>query len=225
MDAAVGVGFHGLAFHDPFEGGFAVDDVVIRFQRDVADGDVVVVDDGGFVVDGLVGFGVAGFGELHLLHAVGAVLEIMQRGGGDLVHLCSGITGHGFVVEVPVGEVATGFGEGGEIGEALHGGDTREFLAEVVGVAAAVVGGVQQAVDVVEEGFFGDRVALALRGIGRLEMRQARVADAVAPGVAVGFLRPGRGKQVASVLVVVGFLLEVEGGSIGFHPLNNRNGK
>ena len=110
-----------------------------------------------------------------------------------------------------MGEVATGFGEGGKIGEALHGGDAREFLAEVVGVAAAVVGGVQQAVDVVEEGFFGDRVAFALGGIGRLEMRQARVADAVAPGVAVGVLRGGLGKQAAFVFVVVGFLVEVEG--------------
>ena len=41
-----------------------------RHFGDVADGDVGVVEDGGFVVDGLVGLGVAGFGELHLLHAV-----------------------------------------------------------------------------------------------------------------------------------------------------------
>ena len=88
------------------------------------------------------------------------------------------MTRHGFVVAVPVDEVAVGFGEGHKVGEALHGGDAREFLAEVVGAAAAVVGGVQQAVEGVEEFFFGDRAALALRGIGRLEMRQARVADA-----------------------------------------------
>jgi hypothetical protein len=31
---------------------------------------VVVVDDGALVVDGLIGFGVAGFGELHFLYAV-----------------------------------------------------------------------------------------------------------------------------------------------------------
>lgn len=41
-------------------------------------------------------------------------------------------------------------------------------------------------------------------------MRQARVADAVAPGVAVGLVRGGFGKQAAFVLVVVGFLVEVE---------------
>ena len=36
------------------------------------------------------------------------------------------VAGHGFVVEVPVGEVAAGLGEGGKIGEALHGGDAGE---------------------------------------------------------------------------------------------------
>lgn len=111
-----------------------------------------VVEDGGLVVDGLVGLGVAGFGELHLLHAVVLGLEglegVLAGVEGD-----SGVGGDGFVVEVPMGEVAAGFGEGLEISEALHGGYAGEFLAEVVGVAAAVVGGVQQAVDVVEEGF------------------------------------------------------------------------
>ncbi len=136
-----------------------------------------VVEDGGFVVDGLVGLGVAGFGELHLLHALVLGLEGLE---GVLagVEGNSGVGSHGFVVEVPVGEVAADFGEGDE---ALHGGDAGEFLAEVVDVAAAVVGGVQQAVDIVEEVFIGERAARALCGIGRLEMRQARVADAVAP--------------------------------------------
>jgi hypothetical protein len=39
---------------------------------------------------------------------------------------------------MPVGEVAPGLGEGAEIGNGLHGGDALEFLAEVVGVPAAV---------------------------------------------------------------------------------------
>jgi hypothetical protein len=39
-----------------------------------------------------------------------------------------------------MGEIAAGLGEGAEIGKGLHGGDAGQFLAEVVGVAAAVVG-------------------------------------------------------------------------------------
>jgi hypothetical protein len=46
---------------------------------------------------------------------------------------------HALVVEMPMGEIAAGLGEGAEIHIGLHGGDAREFLAEVVGVAAAVV--------------------------------------------------------------------------------------
>ena len=67
-DAAVGIFFDALAFPDQFEGGFAVDDLGVGFFGDVAKGDVSVVEDGGLVVDGLVGLGGAGFGELHFLH-------------------------------------------------------------------------------------------------------------------------------------------------------------
>ena len=60
---------------------------------------------------------------------------------------------HGVVVQVPIGEISVGLGEGAEICIGLHGGDAWEFLAEVVGVVAAVVRGMQQAVTVVEEVF------------------------------------------------------------------------
>jgi len=48
-DAGVLVGFDALAFDDPVEGGFAVDDVVVGLEGDVGDGDVGVVDQGGLV--------------------------------------------------------------------------------------------------------------------------------------------------------------------------------
>nr|VFK52614.1 MAG: hypothetical protein BECKTC1821D_GA0114238_11955 [Candidatus Kentron sp. TC] len=38
------------------------------------------------------------------------------------------------------GESPPGFGEGAEIGDGVDGGDARELLGEVVGVAAAVAG-------------------------------------------------------------------------------------
>ena len=60
-DAAVLVFANGLAFHDPFEGGFAADDVGVAFFGDVADREVSV--------DGFVGRGIGGLGESHLLRA------------------------------------------------------------------------------------------------------------------------------------------------------------
>jgi len=98
------VGGDGLAFHDPFQGELAVDDVVVGFQGDVADRDVVVVDDGGLVVEALVRRRVAGFREFHLCHAVVLGIEGLE---GVLagVEGGSGVGGHGFVVEVPVGDL------------------------------------------------------------------------------------------------------------------------
>ena len=149
-DAAVFVGGDGLAFHDPFEGGLAVDDVVVGGEGDVFEGDALVVDDGGFVVDAFAGLRVAGFGELHFGDPV---VGVGQGVGGGLagVEGDAGVEGYGFVVQVPMGEIAAGLGEGAEVSEGFDGGDAREFLAEVVGVAAAVVGGMQQAVDVIEK--------------------------------------------------------------------------
>ena len=57
------------------------------------------------------------------------------------------MAGHGLVIQMPMGEIPAGLGEGAEICIGLHGGDAREFLAEVVRIAAAVVRGMQQAVE------------------------------------------------------------------------------
>ena len=46
-DAGVLVSFDALAFDDPVEGGFAIDDVVVGGKGNVGDGDVGVVDQGG----------------------------------------------------------------------------------------------------------------------------------------------------------------------------------
>lgn len=93
-----------------------------------------------------------------------------------------------FVVEVQVGELVSGAGEGPEGFGAFDGGDAGQLFAEVVGVAGAVVGRVEESVDVVEEVFFADRLA----GIGFPEVRQARVADSV-PAFVAGFGPGGLG--------------------------------
>jgi len=87
------------------------------------------------------------------------------------------------MIQMPVGEIPTGLGRGAKIREGLHGGDAREFLAEVVRVAAAVVRGMQQAVNVVEEIFFGERGPFVRSGMHGLEMGEfsGGVANAAPP--------------------------------------------
>lgn len=73
--------------------------------------------------------------------------------------------------------------------EALHGGDARKLLAGVVGIASAVVGGVQPTVDVVKQVFFGDRAAPSLRFLRkgwwslRYNMFYIQVSPGELPGV------------------------------------------
>jgi len=90
-DAAGFVGFDALAFDEPIEGRFAVDDVVVGGGGDVFDGDFGVVDDGAAVVDGfavLFLFGVFHFDYAVVVGGLGFAIE------GGRVH------GHGFVVGV-----------------------------------------------------------------------------------------------------------------------------
>lgn len=178
-DLAGFVGGDGLAFHDPFDGGFAVDDVVVGFEGDVAEGDMGIVVDDGFVGKAFAGGGVFGFAEAHFGDAevVGGELFGREFAGveGD------GVFGGAFVVEMEVGEAAAGLAEGAEGLDAFDGGDAGQLFAEVVGVAGAVVGRVEESIDVVEEILFGEGFA----GIGFLEVGQSRVADPVPADVAV----------------------------------------
>lgn len=119
-DAALFVLRDGLAFHDPFDGWFSVDDVVVGFQWDFVDGDVFVVDHRGFVVDTLAGFRIFALREFHFLHVevfVGQTQFVLhgscplfedndlvflqvQTGGSDLGENFMAVDG--FVVQVPV---------------------------------------------------------------------------------------------------------------------------
>ena len=106
------------------------------------EGDEVVVNDGGFVVHVLAAGGVFGLAEFHLGDPVASVCDRRRLRccwGEHLFHRHAGMAGHGFIVEMPMGEIPAGLGEGAEICIGLHGGDAREFLGNVVRVAATVV--------------------------------------------------------------------------------------
>ena len=163
-----------MAFHDPFQGGLAVDDVVVGGLGDVSDGDAFVVNDGGFVGDAFAG-GILGLAELHLGDA-----EVFIEKGGEVLYRLedriayvqtdSGVGLHGLVVEVPVGQVPACLGVGAEVGVGFYGGDAGEFLAKVIRIPGAVVRGMQQSVNVVEEVFVGNAAAFSFGWISFLEM-------------------------------------------------------
>ena len=169
-----------MAFHDPFNGGLAVDDVVVGFQRDVADGDVLVVDDRGFVFDALLRFRVFDVGELHFADVEVFVFAGLQgcRAAGEVER--DGMLFDGFVVEVPVREVSTGPRERLKILELLHRRNAGQFFAEIVLEPLAILRRMQQAVDVLEEVFFGDGV----RGIRFYEV-----------------VRTGRGERISTCVI------------------------
>ena len=82
----------------------------------------------------------------------------------------------GFVVEVPVREVSTGLRERLKILELLHRRNAGQFFAEIVPVPLAILRRMQQAVDVVENVFFGDDFELL---IGLIESLQRPIGHTI----------------------------------------------
>nr|VFK58135.1 MAG: hypothetical protein BECKTUN1418D_GA0071000_10766 [Candidatus Kentron sp. TUN] len=120
-DAALFVGLDALALHDPIHGGLAVDDISVGRRGDVLDGDAVIVDDAGLVVDAftvLFDFGVA-----HLLHPVVVGFRGAALHGG-------GVGFDSFIVQMQMGQFPPGSGEGLESIDALDGRDARQLFSE-----------------------------------------------------------------------------------------------
>lgn len=140
------VGLDALTFDYPIDGWSAVDHVIVGRHGDILYGGAVVINDGGEVVDG---FAVLLFpGVFHLLHPI-------MSGFGGRVLQGSGVHVHGFIAEVQIGQITPGPAESPKACGSLYRRDAGEFLGEVIGVAGAVVLGMQEAVDVVEEVVLG----------------------------------------------------------------------
>lgn len=177
-EARVFVGFNLIAFENPFDGAFAVDDVVVGDDRDVFERDMTVVDDLRFVFLGCEThfvYAEGGFGDV--VHRDDRTIEDDLRGSGARLgcivfysFICNeGIRGRGvpisgagcfgdeaIVVTVEFGEGLARFAEGHKVVEAFDDGDAREFFFEVGGEGFAVVLSMEEAVDVIEDVFFGD---------------------------------------------------------------------
>ena len=133
-DAAVFVLGDGVALHDPLDGGLAVHDVVVGFQRDVADCGGVIED------DGVLGRLAVHLGEAHFVGDA-------EGGTTPLLHL-GGVRHGSLIAQVKLRELPAGLAE---CPEALDVGDAGEFLFEVILKAGAVLRAMEQAVDVVED--------------------------------------------------------------------------
>lgn len=124
-NAAVFVGGDGLAFHDPVDGGFAVDDVVVGFKGNAGDGDVLVVDHGGLVVDALAGLRVFALGVLHLDDSklLGFQSRQFPDAAGEFER--DGMALYGLVVQMPVSQIPPRLCEFLKVVELLHGWNAR----------------------------------------------------------------------------------------------------
>src|SRR5574344_2488288 len=71
-EAGVFVGFDLIAFENPFDGAFAVDDVVVGDERDVFERDMTVVNDLRFVFLGC---------KAHFVYAEGGFGDVVHGGG------------------------------------------------------------------------------------------------------------------------------------------------
>ena len=133
-DATVFVRRDSVAFHDPFQCRFAVDDVLVCFRWDAFECQVGVVNDLAFVCLA---------GEFHLCDAVEPVAYapgcyFLQR-----VHFA------GFVVQVEVGQLAACLGKCPKIPGKRH---TRQLLLEFRRETLLVLAAVQDAINVVKNG-------------------------------------------------------------------------
>lgn len=226
-EAGVFVGFDLIAFENPFDGAFAVDDVVVSDERNVFERDMTVVDDLRFVFLGC---------EAHFVYAEGGFGDVVH--GGDLSieddlrgiaagfrsivfysFICNeGIRGRGvpvsgsgcfggevIIMEMEFGEGLTRFAEGHEVVEAFDDGDAREFLFEIGGEGFAVVLSVEETVDVVENVFLGDGAGIRETAADFL---QHPIRDAVMADVARVVVECGE-------LVALGFFVPIKRETLG----------
>lgn len=165
------VGLYALALHNPFKSGLTVNNIIVSFQGDAGDGDVPVIDHRCLVQIWALA------AKLHLLDAVEAHWIIRLDQACIAPAKDDRIRSRCLVIAMQVSQLAPCGDEGPKVNGLLHSRNARQFLGEIVGIAAAVVFGVQDAIYVVEEIFFGDSFVW----ISSLEMSQSFIRDRIAP--------------------------------------------
>lgn len=177
-----------MALHDPVDGGFAVDDVFVGPQGDVAYGDAVVVMDGGAILDGLAVF---------LPFAVFHLFDPVVFGSGGAAFQGGGVGLDGLIVELEISECPPGLAEFPKPGGGAYGGDAGELLGEVGSKTGAVVGRMQEAVAVIEQILLGKHPV----GIVIPEMGQPGIGDGIKAAVTFLVVEV-KGKALAGIYYV-----------------------
>ena len=170
---------HRIALHHPLDRRLAVHHVVVGLQRNVLNRDARIVMD-----YALVGRLAVQLAEAHLIHAV--VDGVIIR-SGRVHRVASGVGLHVLVSEVEFGQAAAGTAEGPEVVGRLDQRQSGQRLLEVGGEGRAVVRGVEDAVDIIEDVLLGYAATVLLAGRG-----EDPVGHAVAADVAVHLALRGR---------------------------------
>lgn len=172
---------HRIALHHPLDRRLAVHHVVVGLQRNVLNRDARIVMD-----YALVGRLAVQLAEAHLIiyEVADLVAAVRQR---RVYGAASGVGLHTLVSEVEFGQAAAGTAEGPEVVGRLDQRQSGQRLLEVGGEGRAVVRGVEDAVDIIEDVLLGYAATVLLAGRG-----EDPVGHAVAADVAVHLALRGR---------------------------------
>ena len=120
-DSAFLVGGYGITLHYPFDGGLAVDHILVSFGRYALYGDGVVVVD-----DAFVGSFAVNLAEAHFLHPViDAVAFVGQR---SMEHEALLVGFYRFIIQVQIRQRTSGFAECPEVVRFLYQRQARQRL-------------------------------------------------------------------------------------------------
>ncbi len=181
LNPARRVRLHRIALHHPLDCRLAVHHVVVGLQRNVLNRDARIVMD-----YALVGRLAVQLAEAHLIiyEVADLVAAVRQR---RVYGAASGVGLHTLVSEVEFGQAAAGTAEGPEVVGRLDQRQSGQRLLEVGGEGRAVVRGVEDAVDIIEDVLLGYAASVLLAGRG-----EDPVGHAVAADVAVCIALRGR---------------------------------
>lgn len=163
------VGLHRIALHHPLDRRLAVHHIVVGLQRNAFDRDARIV-----MYYALVGRLAVELAEAHLLYTV--VDGVIFR-SGRVYRVASGVGLHMLVSEVEFGQATAGTAEGPEVVGRLDQRQSGQRLLEVGGEGRAVVRGVEDAIDIIEDVLLGYAASVLLAGRGEDPVGHAVAAD------------------------------------------------
>lgn len=195
------VRLHRIAFHHPLDRRLAVHHVVVGLQRNTFDRDPRIVMD-----HALVHRLAVRFAEAHFFNPI--IDRIVSAHRGSEAYTASCVRLYTLISEVELGQVASGMAEGPKIVGRLDQRQSGQRLLEIGGEGRAVVRGMEDAVNIIEDVLLGYSAAVLFAG-----RREDPVGHAVAADVAVCIALLGR-EEVGNIRRAV--IIPIERETLGF---------